>query len=504
MEETANAPERPTRRVLVLLTMGMAFFWPCVQRLAGYFFSSYSEALIPEPQVAVPASQMPVLQTAFCLCVLVAALLFIAGARHVERVVIRERAFLLTMGLAGFFGCVFLFFDGARSGEPGFGMVAGTLFLAGFFVVHGVAWGIRCVALAPVPLFTVIALSNALGLAVQLVFDVLGLDPVWLLAACPVGSGVALYLVGEPVVVPPEQEASKPAAPQASLMRMLVILCLLFVVLEPALTKLLYAFGSTRSAFSRDVTLLSELVFSVGILVYVRLRGRARTSLASLTLPLFVTLVVAFMCVLLCAQVVGTSSVVPNRLLVGCGWCFSLLLWALVCGLVRSSRFSPVALFSLYLVAVMVISKITGPFIELAYGSIADEQARDAAMAVVPVAVAAALCLVAIVTIVLMGMHIKRQGATPVASLPSVSDEKDPGERQRDICEDLWHDAGLTAKEFDVAVLAARGYSRKAIAAELDISESTVKTHLACVYRKLGVHTRQDLVAMIARSKPLD
>jgi DNA-binding NarL/FixJ family response regulator len=49
----------------------------------------------------------------------------------------------------------------------------------------------------------------------------------------------------------------------------------------------------------------------------------------------------------------------------------------------------------------------------------------------------------------------------------------------------------LTARELEVlGRLAATGGSNQHIAAELHISEATVKRHLATVYDKLGIHTR--------------
>jgi DNA-binding CsgD family transcriptional regulator len=51
----------------------------------------------------------------------------------------------------------------------------------------------------------------------------------------------------------------------------------------------------------------------------------------------------------------------------------------------------------------------------------------------------------------------------------------------------------LTAREQQVAVLAAAGRTDAQIAAELAISSRTVSTHLTSVYAKLGVGTRRDL-----------
>ncbi|MFD8589475.1 response regulator [Streptomyces sp. NPDC059637] len=55
--------------------------------------------------------------------------------------------------------------------------------------------------------------------------------------------------------------------------------------------------------------------------------------------------------------------------------------------------------------------------------------------------------------------------------------------------------APLSSREREVLALVARGTSNRAIAAELFISEATVKTHLSHVYDKLGVNDRAAAVA---------
>jgi DNA-binding NarL/FixJ family response regulator len=53
---------------------------------------------------------------------------------------------------------------------------------------------------------------------------------------------------------------------------------------------------------------------------------------------------------------------------------------------------------------------------------------------------------------------------------------------------------GLSARETEVVVLAARGLSNRLIAKELHISEATVKRHLANAYEKVGVRSRTEVV----------
>lgn len=48
----------------------------------------------------------------------------------------------------------------------------------------------------------------------------------------------------------------------------------------------------------------------------------------------------------------------------------------------------------------------------------------------------------------------------------------------------------LTPRELEILQLVLVGWTNRAIAAELNISEKTVEFHLAKIYAKLGVRTR--------------
>jgi DNA-binding NarL/FixJ family response regulator len=53
---------------------------------------------------------------------------------------------------------------------------------------------------------------------------------------------------------------------------------------------------------------------------------------------------------------------------------------------------------------------------------------------------------------------------------------------------------GLTERQTEIVVLAARGFSNREIAEELHLAPATVKRHLANVYEELGVRSRNDAV----------
>lgn len=60
-------------------------------------------------------------------------------------------------------------------------------------------------------------------------------------------------------------------------------------------------------------------------------------------------------------------------------------------------------------------------------------------------------------------------------------------------------DLGLSEREAEVVALAALGRRNSEIAGALFVSVDTVKTHLARSFRKLGVHNRTELAALIHR-----
>ena len=59
----------------------------------------------------------------------------------------------------------------------------------------------------------------------------------------------------------------------------------------------------------------------------------------------------------------------------------------------------------------------------------------------------------------------------------------------------------LTAREQQIAEVAARGLSNKEIGAECGISPETVKRHLASIYSKLALRGRVALAIHVVRSR---
>ncbi len=94
----------------------------------------------------------------------------------------------------------------------------------------------------------------------------------------------------------------------------------------------------------------------------------------------------------------------------------------------------------------------------------------------------------------LAAVHSLNQGlvtATPALLHPRLG--ANPGTTGEALIEDL------TPRELDVLALLADGLANKQMARALDISEHTVKFHIASIYAKLGVNNRAEAVRAAAR-----
>ncbi len=63
---------------------------------------------------------------------------------------------------------------------------------------------------------------------------------------------------------------------------------------------------------------------------------------------------------------------------------------------------------------------------------------------------------------------------------------------------------GLSAREREVLAMLADGHTRRYVQDALCISDGTAKAHVAHLYRKLGVHKKEELLALVAKAKETD
>ena len=79
-------------------------------------------------------------------------------------------------------------------------------------------------------------------------------------------------------------------------------------------------------------------------------------------------------------------------------------------------------------------------------------------------------------------------------TLALVDMHQSPDTGQRRACETIIARCKLSPRESEVLTYLVKGRNAKHIAEKLFVSESTVKTHISNIYRKVGVHSQQELL----------
>ncbi len=99
----------------------------------------------------------------------------------------------------------------------------------------------------------------------------------------------------------------------------------------------------------------------------------------------------------------------------------------------------------------------------------------------------------------------ERRGATLAGACPAAA-ETAPALRglspdMREACLSVAREHGLSARELEILELYAAGATLRQLCEALFVSRSTVKTHLLHIHRKLGAHTRDEVVALIRAAR---
>lgn len=177
--------------------------------------------------------------------------------------------------------------------------------------------------------------------------------------------------------------------------------------------------------------------------------------------------------------------------------CFPILLAFISLLVTYQNRLSPLQSFGLFFFAMLAVEKL------LAYVVLTP---IFAALGAFPTEVARAVdvAIGAVSLISLLVFFVKFCQGNTLRMLFSAGDSRvhETGECKataphRAVCLSLARRHELTKRELDILDYLSLGYSAKRIGEMLFISERTVQTHTRNVYRKLDVHTRQDVIDLV-------
>ena len=255
-----------------------------------------------------------------------------------------------------------------------------------------------------------------------------------------------------------------------------------------------YLGGPVARGLSREASALVALV-AVGVVAWQRRGSRVyseRQLLVLFAVALWLVLALVFLGGLFAflvtdAKRAGGDVVVVSRTLMG------LVLWLLLCDIAAAHRVPSVPLFLVGGVFVELVSWTVsyGLIPALAQTPRAREVLMDNAL------VLALMFGVVAVALVGAGVYLVRRhvGTPGVAKADGRAGSKDVDACAGETRAPTGAVAGvLTEREGAVARLYMRGYSLQKVADELHITKSTAQSHIKHVYRKLGVHSRDELI----------
>ncbi len=172
--------------------------------------------------------------------------------------------------------------------------------------------------------------------------------------------------------------------------------------------------------------------------------------------------------------------------------CFSLVYWLTVAALARRNRAGALSLFA-WGGCILSVGVVAGAFLG---------RLGDTLLANSPVATSLACNLVVLALVACALLPLKRFSfdatVEGLADSPQVatSERADIPDLLRSV-QALARQSGLTPREAEVFELLAQGRNGVNIQQRLGVSYNTVKTHVAHIYAKLGVHTHQELIDLV-------
>ena len=465
----------------------LVFLWPCLQS-SGF----YPLSVIPGV-ASLPATNVAWWHLSYTILIVAIALVAALRRNDAERFLASRPAAVASLGAAGIAGHALLLATDCSSG------VAAPIPAIGIALVGVFAGGATLQSFALFPLLGSDR-EAALGLTASFVASrvwmlawlALGLPQAVQLALCPLlwAAFAIVALRMNSAESRPSAEGDFAARPHAAGIPWSMVL--------PALVLIYFCVVFNRlriTDFSGDATVASKMVsaaagavLSGAVLVALVMCRRVETGMV-VSFSLLAAVYLAVLSVMVLQG--GGASSIARRMLIADEHGVELLVWVALARVVRSRASSPIGSGSLYLTTVVALPWALSfdAFYLTGLNSAIDFEAIAVPILVVA-SFAAALASMAFLILQLL----RGQGA----SEQTAATEGVPGtDWEHALIERALARHGLTPRELEVATYVYRGYSAKNTADLLSVSEPTVKSYTSKVYRRLGIHSKQELIALV-------
>lgn len=456
-----------------VLVLGTALFWPCVKEVPLFLVNSMgsSDATSGVSFLLVYALEI--------LCIL-------AGVFAVVRLSARQALVdpvhaRVAYAAAGLLGAAGIYSIRGMSSALSASVIVSLSLISLFVGIYASAWARRLVCLSPARIPFMLAGSLALSELVKFAAALLGLDGFWFVL--PVASCAALLACPLPDGTEGADPSSSPQTVHAFPWKILLPY-LGFVVVWSA--SLGFSSEGALGSFSEADRLWTYGLSCAGLVAlsayfYVCLvRGFARRAFLYPLVILAIVYMLVLVWMLLQQQVDSFGTF--KRTLVAVESCTGALALVVVMRTSAELHVRPYGPMAVYVVLLNGGSwMLVGELIKaMSPWSVSFTDNVSGVMLLFVTSI--------VLTLFLLGYGISADS--------DVRDKVAASPENRG-CEEVSARYGLTEREREVMLLLYRGYSIKRTAEALGISASTVHSHSDAIYRKLGVHSKQELMMLV-------
>lgn len=302
----------------------------------------------------------------------------------------------------------------------------------------------------------------------------------WVSAACTVLATLAMPLGGLP-------------SPEGSRLVFRIVLCVALVGFAHELMRTLYIQMDIASAGGAAYALVQALA-GAAVVIGAILIALAMMSVKTLSMPRLcyggITLFLMVGVLLGPAPLLWASltSIVPYAVNQAANSCFGLFMWIMTAALCQRFSATRVRTFAL-----IRAGWALGPLAGLLLG-------RFALLVggLTPATVYACMLVAVLAVFVAMGAVFNERVLMETMDILPLERR----ERFQDKCRLIIERYGLSEREGEIMIMFAKGRNLAYIQDELFISKSTVSTHRQHIYKKLGIHSQQELLDLVQAANP--
>lgn len=467
------ASRRDTKSAL-LIVFGMAFYWTTVDITRNDYF------IFLQTQ-----SNNDVFATLCAYCVILAILGLVAfkNRAYLERVLEDKSWFVPSLSIIASFGAL-LFLSPRLEQDILFWIarIGASIFLILWFMVMTFAWGRTIIQESARSGMVIPALSFTIGVGISLL-NLLP-QPVGntLLVITPLITGVFWQQSSKPNLTPPSLSVSNLQNAQIPTF----VICGTFFCAS-AFARDLVSYSNSHevaSSFEMQTATAASLACALVLLIALTISSRSKSPNHTFIVAWAVAAVVFFGCLFTLAIGIAPGNKGGEGFLAACFMCFKLLLWIFTASVARNSQVSSVTAFSVFYLSFAVVMLA-------AVGIILPASLQISSATFFTYLQEILLFLAFILIIASFIFFVRYAPSKNDAIIDSVKNTP-----RFDTLSRIGDQKGLTARELEIALLIAQGYSAKYIAEMLYVSQETIRTHSKRIYKKLGIHSKQEIIEL--------